>query len=112
MVAQIIDDLTEFFVDDMTTREVLTRDMKGRPLTWSDPVVYKVRIGGQHKVVRDEAGQERVSTLQAWVMGAPGLTIEHEYTLPSRFTPPAPPALSVSQFSDENGPHHEVVYFA
>ena len=66
-------------------------------------------------------GQEHTSKIQATFAGAFGLTVNHRYTLPARFsTNPSDTsdtqarqhkAIAVGHQSDENGAHHEVVYF-
>jgi len=45
------------------------------------------------------------------VAGVPGATVNDRFTLPARFSPLQPLPLAVEHVPDENGPHHEVVYF-
>src|SRR5262245_24287318 len=74
---------------------------------------YPCRLVCGPRPVRDpRAGRERGSTVQVIVGAAPGLTVDrHRYTLPSRYTPSGNlTAINVKRVSDENGPHHEVVW--
>lgn len=111
MADQIVDDLLDFFSDELLVQERLSVDNFGRP-TYSPTVLsIPAKITGKVQLIRSEAGQERVSTVQATTAGAFGLTTSHLYTLPARFDPLQPPALAVAKITDENGPHHERVYF-
>jgi len=100
------------FADDVSVRSPVARDGMGKVTSWSAPTTLKARVIGQHRMVRDLAGQERVSSVRAWFPGTYSLTVEHEFTLPARFSPQTPKPISVEHYSDENGPHHEVVNFA
>lgn len=70
-------------------------------------------ISGRNRLTRDLTGREVTSTVQVYVGGAYGLTVDgHRYTLPSRFEPNSGlTAIGVRRLADENGAHHEVVMF-
>lgn len=75
------------------------------------PVSLQARVTGRVQIVRGADGQETVSSVQATFPGAFGTSTEDRYTLPARFVPRVGQALSVMHATDENGPHHERVYF-
>jgi hypothetical protein len=70
-------------------------------------------ISGKVRLVRDNTGREVVSNVKVTVGGVNNLTVRlHRYTLPARFEQKDDlRAILVKHVSDENGPHHEVVFF-
>lgn len=74
-------------------------------------VNVKCKITGKTTIVRDPAGKEQTSSLFATTDGHNSLTVHDEYTLPVRFDPRVVKAISVEDISDENGPHHQRVFF-
>jgi len=112
MALPITGALMSLLSDTVAVRAPLTRDSFGKVLTWGPSTTYQARVGGQHKVMRAVNGQERISTVVVWILGEYNLTIDHEYTLPSRFSPRIPVALKVECYADENaGGHHTKVHF-
>jgi hypothetical protein len=105
----ILEDLDEMFPDTITITGQ-TFDGFGEPLPTST-IVVKAQVFGRLRQVRGASGQTIDSTVQAVIKGAFGLTVKHKYVLPPRFVPRSPKALSVNQATDENGAHHETVYF-
>lgn len=69
------------------------------------------RVIGKVRAVADETGRQRLSTVQATLAGVFNVSVGDRFTLPPRFQPNQPPAIAVDHLTDENGPHHEVVYF-
>jgi hypothetical protein len=69
------------------------------------------RVIGKIKTAKDAGGNERMSSVQALFPGVYGLTVDMEYLLPPRFVPRNPKAISVGHGTDEDGAHHERVYF-
>lgn len=112
MPAQIVALLADLFSDSVTLEAPTGFDMYGKPTAFGAPTVVDAHCMSGNRVVRDNTGKERVSTLQVILAGIPGATIFHRFTLPVRFKPPLPPVISVVQFQDENGAHHEQVNFA
>lgn len=104
----ITDDLDELFSEEMVVTPV-TRDGFGKT-TSGVPFVVKVHIQDK-QVVGTVGGQTVNSSLQAIVKGSHGLTVEHRYTLPAGFNPRSPKAQAVGRRRDENGAHHETVFF-
>lgn len=69
-------------------------------------------ISGKIRLIRSLTGQEVVSSVKVIVNSINTLTTTgYRYTLPTRFDPRVDiEALSVKHVSDEDGPHHEVVF--
>lgn len=85
-------------------------------------LVGTCHISGKNRMIRDNEGNEVVSSLKVIVVDSLGAalgllpdtpTLSYRYTLPNRYIPNSNlTALAVKPVQDENGPHHEVVYFA
>lgn len=104
--------LLDLFPDTMTVNVASAgSDAYGVPVSYGASVNYRVAIIGRTTLVRDSSGQERTSTRHAIFASAPGLRVRDKYTLPARFEPREVVAIAVKSVTDENGPHHEVVYF-
>jgi hypothetical protein len=106
----IISDLLDMFPDTVSYN-LPTIDGYGKETSGSASTI-RAFISGSTKQVRLGSGQIAISTMQVTVAGAPGLTVNHQITLPSRFSLKTPKIIAVKQNSDENGPHHEIVYFS
>lgn len=108
----IVDELMELAPDTMSVRAPLTRDAKGKVLTWGPAFSVPCRLEGLHSKGMQQSGQEKVPGVTAYCMGVFGLTTFHEFTLPAEYNPRMPKAKSVDLNKDENlGGHHEVVTF-
>ena len=127
MADPLIPLLLDFFPDTIIV-EPFTGNNRYGVKTYGAPLgtggVIRARITGKVQTVEGDDGQEHVSRVNALLAGAYGVTAQDRFTLPVRFstdknasTPEdqlrarQPTALSVAQVSDENGPHHERVYF-
>jgi hypothetical protein len=121
MTTSIVDDLIEFFPDEMTVERFLGADADGNK-TYGAPFVVKCRIVGRTKDILDEDGDEVVSNVQSTTAGAYNLSSRDRYTLPVRFSADPsdennlearqPKALAIDRSTDESGPHHEIVQFS
>jgi len=121
VTAPIIGELADLFPDDVTIEPYNTADENG-DTTYGTAFTVKARVVGRTKLVADSDGQEHVSSVQAVLAGAYGVTAEDRFTLPARFsTNPRDPsdiaarqprAIAVDRESDENGAHHETVQFS
>ena len=112
MAAPIIPDLLDMFADEVTVETAPALDAYGAPIgSYGAPVKRKAYVIGRTRIVRAPDGQERISTVQATLAGAFDVTVLDRYTLPTRFVPNQPKAISVELQSDENGHHHTKVYF-
>lgn len=113
MAEQLIDDLSELMVDVLRVERWLSSGgMGGR--TYAAPENFQCRIKGGHQMVRDEDGREQLSTVQVLTAGAFGFSTKDRFTLvPSAgtFVPTSPEAINVRTVPDENGPHHEKLFF-
>lgn len=107
----ILDDLDDMF-PDVATMTPGTYDKYGKFSATGDPVELSVYISGRVREVTDLSGNKRISTIKMTIKGTPGATVRHSYMLPERFVPRSPQPIIVKPVSDENGPHHEVVFFA
>jgi uncharacterized protein YfcZ (UPF0381/DUF406 family) len=113
MTAPIVDDLSDLFPHTvMVTPGTRTGDGTFVP---SGPAVgRRARVSGRiRRVTSVLDGQERVSSVECIFAGAFDLTADlHKYLLPAEFVPREPLPIAVEKTPDENGPHHETVYFA
>lgn len=111
MPAPIIGLFLELMPDTISVRTAGAISTTGVVTSYGAATPRLCYISGKVRQIRDSSGQIRVSTLKVIVGGVFGLTVLDEYTLPSRFDPQMMPAIAVQHVSDENGPHHEVVFF-
>lgn len=108
----IVPDLLELFGDEVKLEAPLGFDRLGVPTGYGPITTWRAHIAGKHRLMRDlNTGQTRVSSLQVLIAGVPGATVHWRVTLPSRYTPARPKILSVEQFTDESGAHHEQLLF-
>lgn len=113
MAEQLIDDLAELMVDTLRVERLVTEDGFGAK-TYGAPEDLPCRLKGQHQIVRGTDGEEHLSTVEALMAGVFELDTEDKFTLvPSAgsFKPASPAAIQVKVVPDENGPHHEKVFF-
>lgn len=110
MPAPIVDDLLDLFPDIVIVRPFQSQSGKGAE-SYGSPVNRRAQVTQRVQIVKDPSGQERVSRVMAILAGAFNTSPQDEFTLPARFDPNKPKAIAVAHRTDENGPHHEVVYF-
>lgn len=122
MAAPLIPSLLDLFPETVTIEPCATEDAIGGR-SYGAAVTVACRITQRVRQVRAETGEERVSTVQLLLAGDYGQTVttKSRYTLPARFAPSAadvadvtlrqPVAVAVGYATDENGPHHQRVYF-
>lgn len=116
----LIADLLDLMVDTVGVEAPGSESETG-VVTYGTQTNVSARVFGRLQDVLGDDGKEHTSRVQATLAGAFGVTVRHRFTLPARFsTNPAntsdlaarqPKAISVKHESDENGAHHEVVYF-
>jgi hypothetical protein len=99
------------FPHAVTARQILSRDILGAPTAYGSGQVIYGRCVNQHRQVQ-VSGVEKKSAVTMYVAGVYGLTIDYELSLPAQFSPASPEPIAVNLEPDENGSHHEVVYFA
>lgn len=111
MADPITEELLELCPDEVLVEAPPSTDGFGDPGTYGRVRRVRARVRGQIRNVRDEGGDLVVSSVHATLMEPVGATVRHRYTLPDRFAPTQPKPIAVSPATDENGAHHEVVYF-
>ena len=109
MAAPITARLKDLFPDTVVVTAPASRDGFGK-LTPGTATSLKARVSGKIRQVMVN-GQMTTSSVRATFPGVYGLTTQHTYLLPSYFTPRSPKPIAVGKAPDENGPHHETVYF-
>lgn len=87
--------------------EAATRNFYGEA-AHQNAVAHRARVVHKTKVVRLDSGEEVVTRTHAYVAGAHGITPGSLVILPSGATAPV---VTVEQYPDEEGAHHEVLYF-
>lgn len=105
-----LDDLSDLFPDTLTAQPVTT-DEFGDTTNDGSALSLSCYIEGESKLVRNQEGQEVVSSVQVIVKGDNSLSVDgHRYTLPARFDPRTDlKAIGVVKVSDENGALYEEV---
>jgi hypothetical protein len=80
-------------------------DEYGAPL-YGASTTLTCRVVDKERMTRNTAGQEMVSTVTIYILGAPGIEMEDRITLDDGRQPPI---IAVRTFPDETGPHHQEV---
>lgn len=122
MPAPITGDLADMFGDEIIVERWLQDDNYGESqYDTANPQTIPARIIGRTRMAIDADGNEQVSNVQAMLPGEYNVSTKDRFTVPLRFSSAPfdptnlvarqPRALAVDRSSDENGPHHEVVYF-
>lgn len=110
MADPILDALDDMF-PDTATMQAGTWDKYGKFSATGDPETLSVYLSGKIREVTDLSGAKRISSLKMTIKGTPGASVHHVFVLPERFKPRSPQPIVVKPVSDENGAHHEVVFF-
>ncbi len=93
--------------DAITLERAGAKDLQGKA-SYATAESLKCRLVRRNRMVRRADGEMVVSSAQAWVSGAPGVTVEDRVTLPDGSRPAL---LAVEQYPDGDGPHHERLLF-
>lgn len=102
-------EFAEFMLDPIVIEVAGATDSVFGGTAYATGVTYTGRLVRQNKMVRTDVGDEAVSRSHFYVFGAPGIQPADRATLADGTQPDI---LSVERFPDENGPHHEIIYFA
>lgn len=106
-MTDFIDEFSDCFPDTATWKALSTRDEFGAP-TFGAGTSYSGRLVRRHKMVRDAAGEEVLSTAHFWFQGAPAIDPDDEVTLSDGTTPPI---VAIERVPDEDGACYTKVYF-
>lgn len=112
MADSIVNDLADMFPDTVDVQPGYL-DGFGDFIASGAVVSPNCLIEGNVVLTRDTQGREVVSTMQVNVAGDYSLTVDgHRYTLPARYSPRSLlTAIGIEKASDENGAHHETIFF-
>jgi hypothetical protein len=120
MPAQITGALMDLFPHTIDVRRKLSASGFG-DVTYGSIETVPARIIGRSQTVVGGDGQEYVCSVQAMLPGPYNFSTDDEFTLPEEFsvdlankTDPQtrrPKPIAIDKESDENGLHHETVYF-
>jgi hypothetical protein len=105
----IVADLADMF-PDVVGWQTVTTDAYGTE-TLGTLVNLPAIVSGRIRTIIGSDGIQRTSTVRVTFAGVFGVGPNDVYTLPVRFTPRQPNTLAVNYATDENGAHHEQVFF-
>lgn len=106
----IVNDLIDMMPDIMVVAPI-TRNGMGTIGTPGTSFNVSVKIKEGEKLVRGE-GKTVTATIWAITGGVYGLNLtDFQYTLPARFRPRKPEPVAIGNATDENGMHHQIIYF-
>ena len=106
----IIDELIDLFPHKISIEFYISSDGYG-DRTYGILRTYTCRITSHNMTMRDSSGETVISGMTVLFPCCLGITIKDRYTLPIQFTPRNPIPIAIKRLSDENGLHHERVYF-
>lgn len=111
-MASIIPDMLDMMPDTITVQPG-SLDGFGKFTDSGAPFDVRCYISAKTKLLRSSDGREITSSAKAIMAGVNDLTVEaHRYTLPIRFNPRVDlRAITVDRPTDEDGPHHETLFF-
>lgn len=100
---------------DLMTQTVTVAPYSGQngsgEASYGSPVSYSARVVGKSRMVRNMTGQEVLSSKTVYLYGASlSFSTKDRVTLPNGNVPQTPPIIAVSQFPDDEGDHHSVLY--
>lgn len=102
-------EFSELMTDTLTIERAGASNSIYGGVAYGAPETFQGRLVKQNNAVVGNSGDTVVSRAKFWVYGTPGIKAGDRATLEDGSHPDI---LSVEQFPDEDGPHHEVVYFS
>jgi hypothetical protein len=104
-------ELDELLVDEVTLAAPGAKDFYTQQSAGASSDLYRCKIDGRVKMIRDLSGREQVSTVQVYLNQLiTGIDPTWVITLPARYAPTQPPILLVETFTDEEAGHHTVIH--
>jgi hypothetical protein len=95
--------------DTVTIEPYASQNKNGEP-TYSAAATYRAHIQGKVQRITDLAGDERISSVQVYLIGQVTLSPRDRLTLPARFTVTQPKILAIGQHAAQTAAHHTVIY--
>jgi hypothetical protein len=90
---------------------ILTYNSFGTPTSLGTPQNLRAQVVGEHRTVFGKDGKEAVSNVHAILARPYNVNMDAIYQLPSSFAPRTPPVINIISEPDENGEHHQTIYF-
>lgn len=98
------------FLPHSITIEPYTGQNSAGEESYGSGIAYSGRVADKTKMIRTDAGIEKVTRTVAWLNTTTAISTRDRVTLPSGFTPNQPPLLRVDRIPDDEGMHHLVLY--
>lgn len=105
----ILDEFADWFIHEVAWEDRSGTDAYGDP-AYLPSVTLKCRVSYQQKLVLDQTGQQRVSTITIHLQVAQGVEIGDRITLPAGMFPSQPRLLTVSRQYDDTSTLVERLY--
>lgn len=104
--------LLDLFPDTVQYRPIVSGfDFVGKEKGFGSQQNIRARVAKKTRRIRNQEGQMVTSGVTAHLAGVFGVDVRGEFILPVRFSPRKMRAVAVHNGTDENGAHHEIVYF-
>lgn len=112
-----IDDFPELLNDSVTINAFASRDVHGAPTYTTGVLTYAARVVKKHKLVRDQNGDEALSSFHIWIGSSadtnletpPSIDVRDQVVLSDGQTPAI---LAIEEFQDDTSVvSHVKVYF-
>ena len=103
------------FTQTVTISAYTGQDGYGKP-TFGTGVAYRARVVGEHRLARDLAGKEVVSTQTVYLQSNKAVDAKDKVALSTgdagstEATRLTPPVIRVGFYPDERGRHHSVLF--
>ena len=107
----ILKHLKDMFPDMIPVRRFISSSYKGGSVVYSTSKNFRAFAVGQHTMVRDINGKDVVSKAHIVFHGYFGFKLTDEFTFPPEFETTKPRAIAIQEATDENGRHHQTVFF-
>jgi hypothetical protein len=122
-MSEMLEHLMHLFVDEVTVRRKIGKDVDGYPKFEEDGTVYRARVSGKITNVLGEDGQVHTTSIRVTLPGPYGVTTQDQVEVPERFsrnpreTDPVKALknrryepIAVERLTGRTGAHHEKLY--